>query len=295
MIISISGKAGSGKDTAGKVIQYLIWKQGLEKLYLPKTLELNKEQSLKTWIETGHIQGWGDINGRHSGLTIKKWADPLRKVAAILLGMDVEFLYTDEFKQMVLPECWNYAYCSHCNWIGSIDSLEFTDAELTTYGHNVHSCPNCSESVRLASVMKGREFLQRLGTDAIRNQLHEQSWVNALMSEYKDVLIKQTDVGYGDRGQYNIPPVYGKPNWIITDTRFPNELSAVKKAGGITIKMNRIAASAAASTHESEIALDNESFDYEIINDGTIEDLAQKLLPIISNLNSNGYNSTARG
>jgi len=251
-IISLSGKCGAGKDTAGKIIQYLVWKQTLEKLYLPKTLELTKGQSLKTWVETEHIEGWGDINGRHSGWQIKKWADPLRKIAAILLGMNEEYLYTTEFKESILPECW----------------------ARTAGRPGVHT---------LSIGMSGRQFLQKLGTDAIRNQLHEQSWVNALMAEYKPTPF-----------YIEHPPKW--PNWIITDTRFPNELSAVKKAGGVTIRIERdllpFNMNVHTVQHSSETSLDTADFDFVVENNGTIEDLAQKLLPIISNLNSNGYNST---
>ena len=122
------------------------------------------------------------------------------------------------------------------------------------------------------------------------------------------------------------------PNWIITDTRFENELKAVKDRGGITIRVNRFKekdkvywtdpdttefAEGASSgvysiiklydefcllsnavgseaevpyheiklyiedQHESETALDNAEFDYVIQNDGTLEDLIDKVREII--------------
>ena len=82
--------------------------------------------------------------------------------------------------------------------------------------------------------------------------------------------------------------------FIITDTRFPNELEAVKKRGGITIRVSRpceecnvidghkmIPHKINPSEHSSESALDNEVFDYEIINDGTISDLISKIRNIL--------------
>jgi hypothetical protein len=45
---------------------------------------------------------------------------------------------------------------------------------------------------------------------------------------------------------------------IIADCRFPNEVKAVKEAGGIVIKLNRNPHN---SNHASEIALDPENYD----------------------------------
>ena len=83
------------------------------------------------------------------------------------------------------------------------------------------------------------------------------------------------------------------PNWIITDLRFTNELEAVKKREGITIRVNRNFEgkwidkqewdlhTKGIVPHESETALDNAEFDYEIINDGTISELIDKMRNIL--------------
>jgi hypothetical protein len=69
--------------------------------------------------------------------------------------------------------------------------------------------------------------------------------------------------------------------FIITDTRFPNELSAVKERCGITIQVRRGEQVDSSVLHESETALDNSSFDYVIINNGTIEELVEKVKDIL--------------
>ena len=83
------------------------------------------------------------------------------------------------------------------------------------------------------------------------------------------------------------------PNWIITDMRFPNELKAVKDRNGITIRVNRPDVLTNSITgksfpikvhrkeHESETSLDSAIFDYVIQNDGTLEDLIQKVREIL--------------
>lgn len=126
--------------------------------------------------------------------------------------------------------------------------------------------------------MTYREFLQKLGTEGMRVGVHTNIWVNALFSDYNPVT-------YSDRGGWEYP------NWIITDMRFPNELEAVEEREGITIRVvrsfNHKMGSKETGTlnltplHPSETALDDAKFDYEIINDGTIEDLVDKVKEIL--------------
>jgi len=97
------------------------------------------------------------------------------------------------------------------------------------------------------------------------------------------------------------------PNWIISDMRFPNEMEAVKNRGGITIRVNRypkdiiidgnlMIFDKGSSTHlrelekiyqnahASETSLDNANFDYVIDNNGTIEELVEKVRVILQEL-----------
>lgn len=69
---------------------------------------------------------------------------------------------------------------------------------------------------------------------------------------------------------------------VIDDMRFPNEYSAVKAAGGITIKITRPGVERAVNCHPSEGALDNHPFDYEIVNDGSIDKMVAQALNLLS-------------
>jgi len=210
MIIGISGRMGSGKDTIGTIIQGL--------------LLTNKNQSCE----------------------IKKFAGKLKQIASILTGIPVEKFEDQEFKKTNLNSKWDYN-----DYIGG----EFID---------------------LLS-MSVREFLQKLGTDAIRNGLHQNAWVNALFADYKESRRKIDDEEY----------IKEYPNWIITDMRFPNEFDAVKSRNGITIKVTRPNLKDGynffSDQHQSEKALDKAIFDYEIINDGTMEELVKKVREILVN------------
>ena len=116
--------------------------------------------------------------------------------------------------------------------------------------------------------MTVRDLLQRLGTDAVRDGLHPDAWVNALMADYICVP--------ADRA----PNGWDCPNWIITDCRFPNEAKAVKRFGGKVIRVNRPGIGPV-NDHPSETALDNWNFDAVIENNGTLDDLKFKAISIL--------------
>ena len=132
-----------------------------------------------------------------------------------------------------------------------------------------------------------RFLMQYVGTDLLRNQLHPEIWVTSLMSEYKPQWKEETKVYWKERlSEY--------PNFIITDLRFPNELEAVKKRGGITIRVNRPCNICGGSgyhkmscpvsksgEHLSETSLDKAEFDYIIDNNSDIESLIKKVKQIL--------------
>ena len=103
------------------------------------------------------------------------------------------------------------------------------------------------------SKMTSREVLQYVGTDVFRSMQHN-VWSSATIR-----LI--------DKEQPDIA--------LIADCRFPNEVEAVKNAGGVVIKLNR---NLYESTHASETALDDinydqSNFDIVIANlEGSIEE-----------------------
>ena len=105
--------------------------------------------------------------------------------------------------------------------------------------------------------MTVRDFLQKLGTDAVRDGLHSNAWVNALMADYTN-----------------------ESKWVITDTRFPNEAEAIRKKDGILIRVERPGVKPI-NNHPSETGLDDYTFDHVIKNNGSIEDLLLKVKSIL--------------
>jgi hypothetical protein len=148
----------------------------------------------------------------------KGFADKLKEIAHMLSGIPLKKFSSRHFKKENMPEEWD--------WDGDPDDP-----------------------------MSVREFLQNIGTDAIRESVHDDAWVIALMSQYK---IKK--------------PKKVLPNWVIADVRFPNEAEAIRKEGGILIRLNR--KKMQVDTHDSELAMNDYGNWHEIYdNDYGLEEL----------------------
>lgn len=95
-----------------------------------------------------------------------------------------------------------------------------------------------------------RQLLQRLGTEAGREVLGENVWVDAALT------------GYDDNAKL-----------VVTDCRFVNEAEAVTSRGGVMWRIMRQGVGPA-NSHASETSLDDWNFDAYVHNDGTLKDLA---------------------
>ena len=115
-----------------------------------------------------------------------------------------------------------------------------------------------------------RKLLQLIGTEAGREIIHPNIWVNALFADYEKVMRTNAN---------RQPELFNYPNWIITDVRFPNEAQAIKDRGGILISIERPQLIERDFEHLSETALDDyDGFDYVINNDtNSVRDLVDKV------------------
>ena len=191
---------------------------------------------------------------------IKKWAGKLKTIASILTGIPVENFEDQEFKKILLGPEWGTVKDIPLNGVPVFADIQFN------------------------SLMSVRDLLQKLGTDAIRDGLHTNAWVNALMADYthetclddQGMCIYCGSNCFEGEGcdEYNSYPE--QSNWIITDTRFPNEAEAIKKAGGIVIRVNRPGVQPI-NPHPSETSLDDWGFDAVINNDGDVADIVHKV------------------
>lgn len=295
MIIGISGKISSGKDTVASIIQYLTSKN-LGVSTLNKTKQIS---DIMTYEE--YFKGMRTHNYVESNWEVKKFAYKLKQIISLLTGCKVEDLEDQEFKKLHLPSEWTK---KTKNWIWEEELEKYARDENLTLEEYLakgnHELLGTDEEKRIYrhthidEKMTYRELLQKVGTEAMRDRVHINVWVNALFTDYKstltlkDYIIKKLKLAsinedYYNNNKHSYIDEWKKevtPNWIISDLRFPNELKPIKDRGGVTIRINR--GEQKSEGHESEIALDNAKFDYTIDNNGTIEELVEKVREILT-------------
>jgi hypothetical protein len=290
MLISISGKIESGKDTVGEIINFLLYKQYFEEDITIKDLEYIPDCI---------------IPYTPNKFLVKKFADKLKDIVCLLIGCTREQLEDHEFKEKELGEEWTrYVYADGHNdhyrngeWTKSMNTVwcskERYEEEKRINWQTAYRQP-----------LTPRLLLQLLGTECGRNIIHPNIWVNSLMSEYKSITVSGgfIDMSKPDKG-FEETYKQQASNWVITDTRFPNELKAIKDKEGITIRVVRVDNDICKTClktlreqmqgcdeitcyrqnqkHESETALDDYDFDYEINNDGSIKELVEKVKVIL--------------
>ena len=145
-------------------------------------------------------------------------------------------------------------------------------------------------------VLTPRWVLQNWGTEVCRNHFHDDIWIASLENKLRKT----------------------KDNIVISDVRFPNEMKAIRKSGGIVVRIKRgpepewyehaVNANKGErhlgwaigkhrleqlGIHSSETAWIGLPVDYEISNNGTIADLFEKLESLIKNQESNHLVATA--
>jgi hypothetical protein len=292
-LIAISGKIGSGKDTVGQIVQFLLTNQKRGERGATLTTFANFIDPKYNSISNNRL--WDE-----SGFVVKKFAYKLKQMVSLMIGIPVEDLELQSVKDSVLGAEWEYS--------------------TKLFGKRTQQ-------------MTVRELLQKLGTDAIRTHLHKNAWVNALFADYRPYpkgeahdLIDFSEL-YGKKICANCAKKFSGykrqylckecieddtfqqyPNWIITDMRFPNEATAVEERGGLTIRVERkvvhksrgpgdvqeipfdkdnelhvaLQAASKIKEHPSETALDDYKFQYTINNSGSIDELILRVNNILT-------------
>jgi len=287
MIIGISGKKQSGKDLSGAIIPMLIQGNSIVEI-------LNDIQQ--------------DVNTMSDEWQIVKFADKLKDCVCLIIGCTREQLENEEFKNKELGEEWWYYKLENSSIYVIPKLISYLEAD---YPENQKKVLN-DYLIKLTP----RLLLQLLGTECGRQIIHPNIWINATMAGYIKLPIERYDKSTKILKTFeNIRIEYEYPNWLITDTRFPNEAQAIKDKSGIVIRINRDDSLRYPTqwtkyvdfnqgrqlkmsftewlliddielykvvTHRSETGLDDyKDFDYVIENNGTLEELIIKLKDIL--------------
>lgn len=267
-LIGISGKISSGKDTIAKIVQHLMY------------CDYMKEDFLYEDRPVPYIP---------NQFQIKKMAGKLKDMVCLLIGCTREQLEDIDFKNKPLGKNWVVCGAYYNNNHESITHL------FATYREREIWINNLSDSFDIRKTweeeLTPRKLLQLLGTKCGRNILHPNIWINALFADYNaiDPENSQSMLSAIDYSNCKFP------NWIITDIRFENEAQAIKNRNSILIRVNRDQVCSEYGVkdghkmiphknleHSSETALDDyQEFNYILNNNGTIEELIEKVKEIL--------------
>ena len=119
-------------------------------------------------------------------------------------------------------------------------------------------------SERFGREVSPRLILQEFGTEVMRGQMYDGIWVDSCLGRYKG------------------------ENTVISDTRFPNEIKRIKDCGGVILLVKRFKDPDWFTSyvegniepngiHSSEYMWAKSEFDYVIENNGSLEELNEKI------------------
>lgn len=243
MIIGFSGEIGSGKDLAGSIVQYI-----------------KRSKEFKDWT----IQDFKECLGKDpqagnniSNFEIRKYADKLKEIVALLIGCDRILLEEQDFKENVLGSEWNIyrvkgKYKKESFNLGrqeifnNIYEIKYTTLEeansiLQILQEKFEEDEGKFTLKVETQTLNPRKILQLLGTEGVRNIIHPNAWINALYTDYYGTTlgIGPSNLSFSGIGTCDLVHKWQYPNWIITDVRYPNEAQAIKDRGGIVVRINR--------------------------------------------------------
>lgn len=244
-IIGISGKKRSGKNTVANFLNGLVMKKnGLIADFRMTDLG---ELEILTQFQDGSTD-WGilDLYRKDEAFinSVKdmlwpfvknySFADALKATAVELFELDPSSVYGSE-EERATP--------THLLW----ENMPGNVKAGTDYTESSNSPYPCIE-INKRGPMSGRDFMQYWGTDIAR-KMYKNVWINCTL---KNILREGSELA------------------LITDVRFPDEIEAIKKAGGLVIRLDKVTNN---DTHISEVALDPSvydwsNFDYVVHNQG---------------------------
>lgn len=230
MIIGISGKKRSGKNTVANFINGMVMKKN--KIIEDFVMNGSGELEILTHFQDGSTD-WGvlDLYRRDEDFTksleeilwpfVKNYsfADQLKTTAIELFGLDPSSVYGTE-EEREAP--------THLLWENMPDNVK-AGIDYTDY--------SCIE-INKKGPMSGRDFMQYWGTNIAR-KMYKNIWINSTL---KTILREGSGLA------------------LITDVRFPDEVEAIKKAGGYVLRLDKITND---DKHESETSLDPEVYDWK--------------------------------
>lgn len=272
MIIGISGRLQTGKNTSAHMMQYIIenYKEGLDADSMFASYLLGYDYDFKKTEQ-------------------KQFASKIKQIIALLINCDVKDLEDESFKNKILSkEWWKY---------------KLPNGQLLAYTDN-H--PDFIKKYNLIK-MTPRLMMQLIGTEGMRDIIHPNIWITSLFNDYKedsnwlitDCRFPNEAKAIKDKGGIliRVNKLIGKIVYVIENEQpFQNWHGVVESYNGnnfynvinndddiVLVHENQITL---VDEHKSETALDEYTeWDYIVNNNGTFKELFIKLFKILHQKN----------
>lgn len=252
MIIGISGKIGSGKDTVAKIIQMIADGQ------LDDVPEYRLELAVKN-LPVFEAPTW----------EIEKFAGKLKDIVCLLIGCTRAQLEDQIFKNTPLPPEWDkFEVNDFMKPTKKVFAVE-DEATKWCYEHNNSQHAYTVKRIQITP----RWLLQVMGTEVGRQIIHPNLWILSTFTQYRseDRWII-TDVRFPNEAE----AIKQRGGTVVRIER-PCPECGVVQGHKMIPHVNP------PSEHESETALDDYEFEHTIINDGTIAELVDKVDDFFTN------------
>lgn len=192
MIIGIAGGSKRERNLLALVIQYHIYCDAMKKVYTTFTYS---EDQFVFQVQQYPDYSFGEME--RAGWELKSFSEKLKQCASIILNIPLFSFEDEDVLQSNLSQAWcRYFYT---DYKGRKHRTELDNANPDFY--------DCTP-------MTVQKFLDEFASDACRDVVHNDFWINALMQEYVE-----------------------DDKWIITDIKYINEADAIIKRGGKLIKI----------------------------------------------------------
>lgn len=108
-----------------------------------------------------------------------------------------------------------------------------------------------------------RQWMLDFGTGIVRGRIGQDVWVNRTMAAWSERATPDN-------------------RFVFTDVRFDNEAAAIRDRGGVVVRVTgRGGLSGQQADHASEAGICSSLVDLELVNDGTLADLAVRVAEMV--------------
>lgn len=252
LFIGLNGYAGAGKDTVAKMLNSILahdWRTKEQAYLYYKENYVDKYKPYATF----------NADDATSKCMCIAFADQLKRICSVVFGIPVEYFY----------------YNKSTSWVCINKNFEYTESKPTDEHIVTAEDYYIGKENYMHSAdkywMSLREILVYVGTYVCQYSINRSIFVNIVNSEINKLKYKS------DTRSRNINTI------ICTDVRFIHEYDYIKKNNGIMINIVRDSVNQAQDIAEHELDMfDEDNFDYVITNDGTYEELFDKVWDLAS-------------